>query len=485
MQSRSCLRLRGGLLPRLLPCVLAFAACDSAEPPDSCGFIPQVTVRAGESYAVTACFNDPNGDRLTYSATSSDPGVATATASGNTITVTAVAPGNVTISVTASDPGGLEGRLSFRVMVPNRPPVALDRIPTFNTTVGETGSLDVSPYFREPDGQPLTYEAFSSDSLVVTASLNGSVVTLLATGVGTAIVVITARDPEGLSEVQPVTVAVRLPEERFRDDFDTPATLTKWLLTNATAAVRQGRLELTSTDDVGIAERSLAAPLSSWKIDVSMGRQETTNSLVGVWWETGDPRYTVLSFEIGGVLSNNYNFFIFDRILETAFRISDFSGASDAINESAGELTEIQLSFSEGRFRGVAGTTELFNTQSLLFSRVWEELTLVALISLGAPDRTARFDWVEVDGTTVSDPALDRVAPKTPGFDALRRLVADGELKVVDIKLSDLLTPTPESAPPPRSSPSPWPVRPSPSGSGSRAPPPGAGPPPCGPSSCS
>ena len=436
MRSGPCLRLRGAILPRLLPCVLALAACDSAEPPDPCGSIPQVTLHAGESSTVMACFNDPNGDRMTYSATSSNHGVATATASGNTITVTALAPGSVTIVVTASDPGGLEGRLSFRVMVPNRPPVARGGIPPFNTTVGESGSLDVSPYFHEPDGQPLTYETFSSDTVVVTASLDGSVVTLRATGVGTAVVVITARDPEDLSGVQSVMVTVRPAEERFRDDFDTPASLDNWLLSNATAAVRQGRLELTSTDDVGIAERSLAAPLSSWKIEVSMGRQTTTNSLVGVWWRTGHPRYTIL-FEIGGALPNNYNFFVFDSIIGTAFRISDFSGASDAVNESAGELTEIELSFSGGRFRGVAGTTELFNGRHFLIPQVAEQLTAVALVSRGSPDRTALFDWVEVDGTTVSGPALDWVAP----------------------------VPTPGSAPPPRSSPRSWPLRPAPSGS--------------------
>ena len=441
MRSGPCLHLRGARLPRLLPCVLALAACDSAEPPDPCGSIPQVTLHAGESSNVMACFNDPNGDRLTYSAVSSNHGVATVTASGNTITVTAVAPGSVTIVVTASDPGGLEGRLSFRVMVPNRPPIARGGTPPFNAPVGETGSLDVSPYFHEPDGQPLTYEAYSSDSAVVTASLDGSVVTLLATGAGTAVVVVTATDPEGLSEVQLVAVTVRPAEERFRDDFDTPASLGRWLLNDATAAVRQGRLELTSTTEAGVAERSVAAPLSSWKIDVSMGRTQTAGSHVGVWWTTGHPVYTIASFEIGSVLTNNYNFYIFDARAETVWHIVDLSGFSDAINEDPGELTEIELSLSDGRIRGVTGQIELFNVPGFSFSLVLEHVTSVALVSRGSPGRTALFDWVEVDGTTARGPALDRVALETPGFDGFRRLVADGELKVVDIRLSDLFGP--------------------------------------------
>lgn len=62
MRSRIALYPRGGLLRRLLPCALVPAACgDDAEPPASCGSIPQLTIHAGESATTMACFNDPNG----------------------------------------------------------------------------------------------------------------------------------------------------------------------------------------------------------------------------------------------------------------------------------------------------------------------------------------------------------------------------------------------------------------------------------------
>ena len=50
--------------------VLGVVACENPQPPASCGPLPQVSVNAGETTTVTACFNDPNGDMLTYSATS-------------------------------------------------------------------------------------------------------------------------------------------------------------------------------------------------------------------------------------------------------------------------------------------------------------------------------------------------------------------------------------------------------------------------------
>jgi len=79
---------------------LGLAGCESPQPPAPCGPAPQVTVNAKESTTVTACFNDPNGDVLSYSATTSNTSVATASASGPNITVTAVLPGNAAVTVT-------------------------------------------------------------------------------------------------------------------------------------------------------------------------------------------------------------------------------------------------------------------------------------------------------------------------------------------------------------------------------------------------
>ena len=83
----------------------------------------QVTVHAKESTGVTACFSDPN-DKLSYSATLSDLGVSTVSASGPNITITAVLPGSALVTVTATDPGGLHCQQRFPVTVPNRAPAA-------------------------------------------------------------------------------------------------------------------------------------------------------------------------------------------------------------------------------------------------------------------------------------------------------------------------------------------------------------------------
>ena len=92
------------------------------QPPEPVGTLPPLTIEADEA-AVTVdvadAFRDPDGDRLTYGASSSRPAVAAVSVSGSRVTVTPRAPGSTTVAVTATDAGG-SGRTatqSFSVTV--------------------------------------------------------------------------------------------------------------------------------------------------------------------------------------------------------------------------------------------------------------------------------------------------------------------------------------------------------------------------------
>ena len=193
---------------------VGLAACENQLPPAACGSVQQVTVNAGEQTTVTACFNDPNGDMLTYSVSVANPSVATASIAGASVTVSAVKPGNASVTVTASDPGGLQAQQSFPVVVPNRPPLARGTIPPLTVQAGQTQSVDVSSYFSEPDGEALTYGAASSNSSVAWVSVAGSAVRVTAAARGTVTVTVTATDPGGLAATQTFqsTVPNRSPE---------------------------------------------------------------------------------------------------------------------------------------------------------------------------------------------------------------------------------------------------------------------------------
>ena len=172
-----------------------------------CGAIPEQTIVVGESVTVTACFDDPDGDMLGYQVWTSDPGVATVTGSGATVTVTAVRPGNALVTILADNRHGLKAQQSFRVLVPNRPPVAVGEIADREVMVGDSVTLDISGFFNDPDGQALSYTV-ASDSSVATASVTGAALTVVAVAKGTTAVTLTATDPGGLTAAQSFLVTV-------------------------------------------------------------------------------------------------------------------------------------------------------------------------------------------------------------------------------------------------------------------------------------
>ena len=186
----------------LLWIVFLATACEAPAAPVACGALPQLTVNVGETADVTACFGDENGDVLSYTASSSNPRVATATIAGTRVTVTAVSPGNTSVTVTASDPGQLEGHQSFSVVVPNRAPEPRGTLPGVTLPVGQATTIEASRYFSDPDGETLSYSAGSSDPAVAGSSVAGSTVTVTAQGKGSTTVTITASDPGGLSATQ-------------------------------------------------------------------------------------------------------------------------------------------------------------------------------------------------------------------------------------------------------------------------------------------
>ena len=176
--------------------------------PEAVGSIPAQTLATGDSVTVdvAAFFTDPNNDDLTYAAVTSDTEVATASVSGSMVTINAVGAGSTTVTVTASDPDGLSADQTIGVTVPG--PRAVGTIEAVSLKVGQDITIDVVSSFDDPDGDALTYAAESSDTTVATASASGSEVTVTAVAIGTASVTVTASDPDGLSATQTVGVTV-------------------------------------------------------------------------------------------------------------------------------------------------------------------------------------------------------------------------------------------------------------------------------------
>ena len=94
-------------------------------------------------------FRDPEGGTLTYTVSSSDEAVATASLMDSELTIAPVAPGRVTVAVTARDEGGRETTLPVAVIVEQKTPsTSADDAVTVEPKTPETsggGAVTVEP----------------------------------------------------------------------------------------------------------------------------------------------------------------------------------------------------------------------------------------------------------------------------------------------------------------------------------------------------
>ena len=201
--------------------------------PQAVGTIADMEVEAGSTVVVEVArhFADPDGDALVYAATSSDHGTATVAVSGSAVTVTGVAKGRATVTVVATDPGGLTATQSFDVTIreSNQAPVAVGTIPNQSITQGGSIAVDAATYFTDPDDDPLSYSATSSNTSRATVSASSGTLSITGSSVGTATITVTATDPGGLTATQSFQVAVaaipnRAPQvDRPIDDINAEA----------------------------------------------------------------------------------------------------------------------------------------------------------------------------------------------------------------------------------------------------------------------
>ena len=98
----------------------------------------------------------------------------------------------------------------------NRRPVAVGSIPEVTIELPDRGatrtvSVEVAPYFSDPDDDSLVYEASPADDEIVEAAVAGGTLTLVSRSPGTTVVQVRAFDPGGFVAVQRMAVTVRGP----------------------------------------------------------------------------------------------------------------------------------------------------------------------------------------------------------------------------------------------------------------------------------
>ena len=145
--------------------------------------IPDRTVVERQTVTIdlSASFSDPDGDALTYVATTSNSAVATVGLSGAELSITGNAQGAAAVTVTVSDPGGLSATQSFAVEVAAAAPATVTVTPGTATLTAIDQTVRLSADVRDQIGRPIT------DATVVWSSGDTTVATVDTSGVVTAV----------------------------------------------------------------------------------------------------------------------------------------------------------------------------------------------------------------------------------------------------------------------------------------------------------
>ena len=168
-------------------------------------------VLVGGTATVESTLSDHEGDDLTYTVSSSDDMIATATNDGAMITITGVAAGDATITVTGMDTEMGSGMQTIMVTVkePNTAPMAGDDVADQMVYVG--AMVEVQSNFSDPDEDMLSYMASSDMMDVATATVDDmGMVTITGVAEGMATITVTASDPGELYAMQTIMVTVMM-----------------------------------------------------------------------------------------------------------------------------------------------------------------------------------------------------------------------------------------------------------------------------------
>ncbi len=152
-------------------------------------------------------FTNPEGDMLTYSATSTAPDVAQAEIDGNVLIITPLETGDALITVVARNSEGKEGSVSFSVNVADEIDIwgaeVANQIPPQTLMVGDkpfVRNLMADPtVFRLLDQEPvqLTFQVNCESAQVAGVKISGNVLEVQPLLKGNAVVSVTANDGYG------------------------------------------------------------------------------------------------------------------------------------------------------------------------------------------------------------------------------------------------------------------------------------------------
>ncbi len=202
-------------VPATITITLPDGVTINAVVPTTVGTIDNITnlVANGNTQTVDVADKFSDTDDLTFSAISNDINIATVgVANDSEVTVTPLAAGTATITVTATDIAGQTVEQTFSVSVTNPAPTTVGTMDNMTDLVenGSPQTVNVATSFNDPN-DTLTFTATSDNTAIATVTVMDSIVTVTPVAVGTTTITVTATDIAGQTAEQTFSVSVTNP----------------------------------------------------------------------------------------------------------------------------------------------------------------------------------------------------------------------------------------------------------------------------------
>lgn len=299
--------------------VVAMWACgEEVQAPVACSTVEDQSLYTGETLDVDICFVDPEGGGLKYTATSSNANVTTSVR-GESVIIEALAPGQATVTVTATSASGLMAEEMFNVTVPNRDPILVKDLSDILVVLDREARIDLSSNFEDEDGEELLFTATSGDLSIVTVSVEGPILTVGSVNLGRTTVSITASDVSGGSVTVMVPAEVTEGGWLFFDGFESMQP--HWEPFEATGFdVADGAMHVWPTDPnfLGAIAYTLSEEVYEWTVETSVV-QTVDDTSIGIYGWSATLETVDYLFYLGlGLFSGN----------ETDFRLAVYDPAS-------------------------------------------------------------------------------------------------------------------------------------------------------------
>ena len=165
----------------------------------------------GDTLNLTANYSDPDGDPVSATPSSDNAGIASAAVVNSDLTVSCIAEGFATITITVEDDRGGVAGTSFGVTVgaANQPPT-IDAISPLNLVVGDSQTVAIN--YSDPNGDPVTVAPTSDNTGVATVTQSNTFeLTVNGVSEGTANITVSVDDGNGGTNSASFVVTVNAP----------------------------------------------------------------------------------------------------------------------------------------------------------------------------------------------------------------------------------------------------------------------------------